>query len=277
MPLPTSRCFVTELLNCLPSIPQSEISADAVAAANTLSEVGEEVKKQLLALQVLFPNEFLPALDLLDRGLVTRLKVAEGEKNNASTTDSSAQARNNTEAHDGDTYMHDSLAQTTTQDTIRPSPDLPIGHDAEHPPSSTSPTSSFDTIYYVRSAQQRSSRFTTSFDTSTSYEVRLLAWNCSCPAFAFAAFPAVHPEPQAPVLGATNTWGGHDGPAKDRGHGDGWTFGGTTLGDDMAPVCKHLLACVLVEKCGGLFGGFVEERHVSVEEVAGWAAGWGDS
>ncbi|KAH7089644.1 hypothetical protein FB567DRAFT_306998 [Paraphoma chrysanthemicola] len=276
MPLPTSRRFVTELLNSLPSNPQSEISADAGAAPNTLSEVGEDVKKQLLALQVLFPNEFLPALDLLDRGLVTRLKVAEGKKNNASNTDSSAQARNNTQAYNQDTHMHDSHAQTTTQDTIRPSPNLPTGHHADHPPHSTSPASTFDTIYYVRSAQQRSSRFTTSLDTSTSYEVRLLAWNCSCPAFAFAAFPAVHPEPPTPVLGATKTAGGHDDLAKDGGYEDGWTFGGISLGDDMAPVCKHLLACVLVEKCGGMFGGFVEERVVSVEEAAGWAAGWGD-
>jgi len=39
-------------------------------------------------------------------------------------------------------------------------------------------------------------------------------------------------------------------------------------------MCKHLLACVLVERVAA-FGGFVEERRVSVEEVAGWAAGWG--
>ena len=55
-----------------------------------------------------------------------------------------------------------------------------------------------------------------------------------------------------------------------------WIFGGLSLGDDMPPVCKHLLACVLAERCKGLFGGFVEERDVSVEEAAGWAAGWGD-
>ena len=55
-----------------------------------------------------------------------------------------------------------------------------------------------------------------------------------------------------------------------------WIFGGISLGDGMPPVCKHLLACVLAERCKGLFGGFVEERDVSVEEAAGWAAGWGD-
>jgi hypothetical protein len=32
---------------------------------------------------------------------------------------------------------------------------------------------------------------------------------------------------------------------------------------------------VLAER-GGLFGGYVKTREVSVEELAGWAAGWGD-
>lgn len=41
------------------------------------------------------------------------------------------------------------------------------------------------------------------------------------------------------------------------------------------PMCKHLLACLLVERCEGLFGGFVREREVGVEEWIGWEAGWG--
>jgi hypothetical protein len=43
----------------------------------------------------------------------------------------------------------------------------------------------------------------------------------------------------------------------------------------MPPVCKHILACVLVEHCG-LFAGFLENKGISVEEAAGWAAGFGD-
>ena len=98
------------------------------------------------------------------------------------------------------------------------------------------------------------------------YEVRVDAWSCSVRLLC-AAFPAAKSEVKQ----------------KDRNEvtGEsvvkevGWTFGGLTLGDDM-PVCKHLLACVLVEFCG-LFQGLVEESAVSVEEVAGWgAAGWGD-
>lgn len=39
-------------------------------------------------------------------------------------------------------------------------------------------------------------------------------------------------------------------------------------------MCKHLLACIMVERWKG-FGENVEERGVSVEELAGWGAGWG--
>lgn len=41
------------------------------------------------------------------------------------------------------------------------------------------------------------------------------------------------------------------------------------------PMCKHLLACLLVERCAGLFGGFLREREVGLEEWVGWEAGWG--
>lgn len=41
--------------------------------------------------------------------------------------------------------------------------------------------------------------------------------------------------------------------------------------EEEGVVCKHLLACVLAER----IGGYVEEREVVREEMAGWAAGWG--
>ena len=68
------------------------------------------------------------------------------------------------------------------------------------------------------------------------------------------------------------------GAAAAPGQGDDgrerWSFGGLSLGEGAMPVCKHLLACVLVEKCRAL-RGCVEERVVSREEAAAWAAAWG--
>ncbi|KAH8712221.1 hypothetical protein GQ44DRAFT_689462 [Phaeosphaeriaceae sp. PMI808] len=236
MSLPTSRCFVTQLLNSLPSP-----SVPTVPGTNPLSAVPEINKKQLLSLQVLFPNEFLPSLDLLDRGLVTRLRIAEND----------AKAMQEVALDGGETLTR-------------------------------SPESD-DVLYYVRSAQQRSSRFSTSYDTTAYYEVRLMAWNCSCPAFAFTAFPAIHPEPTIPTcdievqmeVGAIVD-AGEKGSGTEDSNNSAWTFGGISLGDSMAPICKHLLACVLVERCSRLFGASAEEKRVSVDEAAGWAAGWGD-
>ena len=74
MPLPTSRRFVTQLLDSLPAA-----AADIAPGANILSAVPDVARKQILSLQVLFPNEFLPALDLLDRGLITRLRIDDGD------------------------------------------------------------------------------------------------------------------------------------------------------------------------------------------------------
>lgn len=39
-------------------------------------------------------------------------------------------------------------------------------------------------------------------------------------------------------------------------------------------MCKHLLACIMVERWRG-FGDGIEVREVSIEELAAWGAGWG--
>jgi hypothetical protein len=303
----SSRAFVTQLLNSLPvhTVTHLDGSVDAthrvpVAPDNPLNSASESVRKQLLTLHVLFPNEFLPALDLLDRRLVTRFRIRRNPLGETTATVGSGERerereRNTTEAR-SDAHRRGNLPGTTVEQGGGPNTeamdvDTPASQPPEPPragtmevlPQQTSETPSnkdvlaqtqphnTDTLYYVRSAQQRTSRFNTTYDTTTSYEVRLRAWNCSCPAFAFSAFPSVHPEPSVSRYNEAEgvTKGVVD--SKDLE----WVFGGVSLGEGMPPVCKHLLACVLVERCG-MFGGFVEERDVSVEEAAGWAAGWGD-
>lgn len=285
--LPSSRHFVTQLLSSLPLISQR--TDDVTEEPNPLGAVSEPVKKQLLTLQILFPNEFVPALDLLDRRLVTRFHISSNNHQNAIGVvnqpgvihHEALQTQPEDNAQINDAQMRDIDSDITTTPTIGPSVqitaeqaedeemvDVPAQQD-NNPAKQTS-HNQLSTIYYVRSAQQRSSRYNTSYDTSTSYEVRLTAWNCSCPAFAFSAFPAVHAEPAVATSHATTP------PSTAQDQDVGWSFGGVSLGDGMPPVCKHLLACVLVEKCNGLFGAFVEDKDVCVEEAAGWAAGWGD-
>jgi hypothetical protein len=281
--LPTSRHFVTQLLDSL----AAPSSIDQTAApANPLKDVSDATRKQLLSLQVLFPNEFVPALDLLDRRLVTRFRICSeaelaarathaeqrdgvvGQDVQMQDTETEAGTETHAEPHQpSDTETsnadtHDRLDVTTTFKSTAQAENTNTTEEPVH----------LNTIHYVRSAQHRTSRYTTSYDTLTTYQVRLQSWNCSCPAFAFAAFPAGGNDSPSPFP--------HDNATRRQSEGGKggrtWMFGGISLGNGMPPICKHLLACVLVERCGRLFGEFVEERHVGVEEAAGWAAGWGD-
>lgn len=127
-------------------------------------------------------------------------------------------------------------------------------------------------LYRVRSSHQsrRSHSAALRDRTGISYEVRTKAWNCTCPAFTFAAFEY-----------EGGGWGWESGGRSDGGvdHGkdeknaDEGRLGGLMLAEQM-PVCKHLLACVLVERCVSL-EEYVETRLVGREEMAGLAAGWG--
>lgn len=108
------------------------------------------------------------------------------------------------------------------------------------------------------------------------YEVRTLSWNCSCPAFVFSAFPA-HSESEV-----DDEEDGEQEPFMslfaELDHMSNFVrheFGGLSVTRRAVPVCKHLLACVLVEKCNSYFGEFIEERDMSLDEYAGWCAGWG--
>jgi hypothetical protein len=281
---PTPRAFVTQLLNSLTAAPAPTPNDDA-ENSNPLDGVSDAAKQQLLSLQVMFPNEFVAALDLLDRELVTRFRICDDEQSNTAATEAEQEPPGQQ-----DIQMQDSEEAAQADDVQMSDPNLLVDetlhlHDApvkdtpandstvpDAPRQPVTISSNAPTIYYVASAQPRPSRFATSIDTTSSYEVRLQGWNCSCPAFAFSAFAAIHPESPIPTCDANEAEHEGYGTKENRE----WSFGGITLGTDLPPVCKHLLACVLVERCEALFGGYVEERVVSWEEAAGWAAGWGD-
>lgn len=236
--LPQSRAFITSLIQSL-----TTSSATNTPPSNPLKQASPADRSVLLTLHSLFPNELLSALDLLDRDLVVRLLPLS--KANV-TPPIPEQAGQQTE-------------DTNTEQDVSTHPDdsnkmLKVDKDYRN------------AVYYVRSAQQTTSnsRFRDPVASSTHYEVRTSSWSCSCPAFAFAAFPA---DP------STDEEEGNDETTTVEGEEQQWMVGGLSLGKDV-PTCKHLLACVLAER-GGLFEGYVKTRKVSVEELAGWAAGWG--
>ena len=151
-------------------------------------------------------------------------------------------------------------------------------------------------VYYVRSSQPvRGSRYSNCSTESgrvgdepnrkigsgfavggTSYEVRLTAWNCSCPAFAFSAFGGMEiggVEQDAGQATELENDARRNSENKLNDWKSEWQFGGMTRGE-VVPVCKHLLACLLAEKWPALEGS-VEVTRVGRAEMAGWAAGWG--
>lgn len=192
----------------------------------------------LLTLHCLFPTELLAALDVLDRRLVTRFvtRPRPGPHPRGGPRPRPGEQEQEQEQEDGGGEKNDAG------------------------------------VYYVRSSRRMRYSGTTAEGVGMgNYEVRLRAWNCTCPAFAFAAFgPRKEEEEEEDVRRGVGD-GDDDGEESGRME-DG--FGGLGLGGRDVPVCKHLLACLLVEWGGGL-GDFVNQRVVGKEEIAGWAAGWG--
>ncbi|KAK4979905.1 hypothetical protein LTR97_003872 [Elasticomyces elasticus] len=136
--LPSSRQFVASLI--------SSLNKPAAAVANPLTDTAA-CKEHLLTLHVLFQNELLPALDLLDRGLVTRLRLElPPAEQNDSKGQSFRAARNDLPELD--------VANTSTST-------------ADEVPAARSAST-----YYVRSAQQQqqSSRNTSSRFRNATYE-----------------------------------------------------------------------------------------------------------
>jgi hypothetical protein len=261
--LPHPKSFLTKIIS---SLPQTSTSTDA----NPLKGVSHTTRHLLQTLHVLYPNEFLPALDLLDRHLITRL--VNNSPQDSPTTPNSVTDANNVPATEA--VAPSSPSQRVTYKLIPPHRTTEVRHE---------PTRSGEKtwIYYVRSAQPQKPSYipggTTgrNYDSlSTHYEVRPLAWNCSCPAFAFAAFPATLGNYDDEDAVEAETTRGRRGEREERDDWNGeWRFGGLSRGRG-APVCKHLLACVLVERCA-VFAPCIDERSATIEEIAGLCAGWG--
>ena len=271
---PSERSLITSLISSIPIPPVSATDT----SSNPLKSADKTTKSLLVTLHVLYPDEFLPALDVLDRHLVTRYDVRR--------TDEPA------------------LNATGTSNAPLEVP-TPIGHRAEPayqsqpesnekaPAARAAPPLPRSPIYFVRSAQPPSKRFESAGGRFhdpllTHYEVRLAAWSCSCPAFAFAAFPASdrpqrdHEAPSAAAEASTTAEPEPARPGKPNptelsaalAADNDVGFGGVALDGGLPPVCKHLLACALVERCD-VFRPLAEVKNVSADELGGWCAGWG--
>jgi len=237
-PLPHPHAFITSLISQLAAINSS--SPDLIPSLSSLRRQDLKSAKSIFTtLHFLFPHEFLPALDLLDRKLVTQFRLMP--------------------------------PHVTNQRTV-----------GSQPPQPTEPTTGAEQttweIFYVRSASatasssKSKSRYRRVFNPAgTYYEVRLDAWNCTCPAFAYSALG------RALDLYQDQTRSEDEDGSEIEEDGKEWCFGGTLTREDTgAPICKHILAATLGKGLPGLFGNGVEKKEVTAAEAAGWGGGWGD-
>lgn len=187
-----------------------------------------QAKPLLLTLHCLLPNELLPALDILDRGLVKRVVRRRDDDNDE------ASARAEPEA----SYL------------------------AGESPSN-------EDIFFVLSVSEHDKK---------GHEVRLQAWNCTCASFLSSAFP-LDPDSDSEIEAEAKVETDHDIDIGSLGGSENYRLGGTLtrgLGQSLPPLCKHILACVLLLRCPEIFKPSSQTWLVSAEELAAWCAGWGD-
>jgi len=298
----TPSMFVTSILNGLAATSSSR---DRTKLNN--NEIPEAIRPLFSTLHLLFPHILLDALDLFDRGLVTRLKVHSGK-------DVEVENKLNEESQ-----SHFASLEPVSRATTR----LERG-DLDLPPKK---------FYHVQSAQilphyRKFDRFSIqslqetssnqSHHAAQTYQVHLDAWNCSCPAFAYAAFS--NPTVTDSAITSASDMDHQMKASPQQKHGRDVTaervqqvpqtliqFGGlveawrtscleatnlvafskstSSSSSEMPPVCKHLLASSLAEVCPEIFPnisassgtglglGGVVEHSISPQEAAGWASG----
>jgi len=225
-PLPHPHAFITSLISQLAVINSS--STDLIPSLLSLRRQDLKSAKSIFTtLHFLFPHELLPALDLLDRKLVTQLRLMP--------------------------------PHVTDQTTVGSRPPQPA-----EPATGTEQTTW--EIFYVRSASatasssKSKSRYRKIYNPAgTYYEVRLDAWNCTCPAFAYSALGGALDLYQDQTRSEDED--GQTGSEMEEDRKE-WRFGGTLTRDDTAaPICKHILAATLGKGLPGLFGNGVEKKE----------------
>jgi hypothetical protein len=297
--LPSSAGFVDQLIDELASfqpdlrsttaaelgLPRTQSTYQPKAPQNALfglsaSELAR-VKPLLLTLHCLFPNDLLPALDILDRKLVQRI-VVRGDKFNA-VPSSAAPTQDQTVSLGNEELRHDGTNRRCDQTTLDDTTDNTLDEDLflflvtsassapAHPIPATSSSSTTATTTTSPHTTQEPQKV---------YEVRLQAWNCTCPTFTLSTFRDLDsrltsiPKPNSAAEPPSSS-----AMLRDRDRSAVYPFGGTltrSTDRDSPPACKHILACVLFARCPGSFGGGGDAgRGVSMEELAGWCAGWG--
>ncbi|PNS21495.1 hypothetical protein CAC42_1274 [Sphaceloma murrayae] len=269
----TKRHLLTHLISCIASLPTPPAPGSNPLRSFTADK---DTKNLFYTLHVLFPQDLLSALDLLDRGQVQRLLLASPLAT-APIGDGHDPAQHPPPAPGPQQHRSErslylvSSSLSTQKSNCHPNRQGRHGHGSTFASSSIASRLQDD-------AHEDDDGGNEGLDEAARHHlVRVETWSCSCPGFAFSLFPA---------WGHGGRDGGdHDHGSSDLGMGDEdvgrgrsqgkeWVAGGFLRGE-QTPMCKHLMASLLVERCQNLFGGFAKERELSVDEWVGWEAGYG--
>ncbi|PTU20925.1 hypothetical protein P175DRAFT_0557612 [Aspergillus ochraceoroseus IBT 24754] len=284
-----------------PELPRQNTPSQHPASAFPSSQL-PRLKPLMITLHCLFPNEFLLALDILDRGLVSICAVDGGPSGPVYPGEQNEEEKEE-EEEDVDIFFVSSAST------------------GPGPPTSSSQVHSAFHRDGQQQQQQQQQQDAKKWR-GKGYEVRLHAWNCTCALFTIAAFRDLGPqvdddqlaaqeeeegkekeqsgaEIQGSVTTASSITGicssddennnnnNNNSNCDDDENNKIYSFGGTltahaTNPASTPPVCKHILACLLVALCPGLGptnstrayrgGRFVS---VSTEELGALCAGWG--
>lgn len=287
MTLPTPRDLLTSLFTSL-AAPSPALTPAHDAAPNPLRDVPAEKTALLSTLHVIFPSLLLPALDLLDRGLVTGVRV--GNSPEGVSREPGAVRGEGTGTDEG---ARDGEAEGSGE----PEESKGAGaraEGAEGAGGAERPEAAFYIVKSLASTMRKRGKE----GQGRYYLVTLRAWNCTCPSFALDAFPPGPPTNLwAESEHSTRAGAGEEGRERgdggqeaeggqptegaqgaERGQGGdrSWSFGGASadgLGiGHHVPCCKHLLACVLSERWGAVLGSYVPVKTIQKGEVAGLVA-----
>lgn len=253
--LPSIRQLLDSLVASLSQHPPRPLRQDKGAGASR--------RRLLLTLHALFPSIVLPALDLLDRGLVARLRAAP---------DRGARER---PGLGGGKPADDGSGEGGEAASPSASCAVPVADDA--------PLARLYVVQSLASTLTRP-RGREPASASRTYAVHLDAWSCSYAGFALeafaryalpaAAFPLSEPRASPPSTLLPPTLEAPD-VALDSQR---LSFGGFSTDGlpgflEDVPCCKHLLACLLAEAWPALLSNGVDDSIVTKREVAGTAAG----
>ncbi|DAA79478.1 TPA_exp: Uncharacterized protein A8136_0251 [Trichophyton benhamiae CBS 112371] len=198
--LPCSSVFITGLIRQLAACSRAQEPLDGISIIpdveddegdtlrNPLSQlpadVVAKVKPLVLTLHCLFPNELLPALDILDRDLITRYTIKP--RNSGPPGEAICRPEHGEDGGEIEVYCGD---DPRTQRQQRRDINRDDDYEGE----------CFDSeIYFVLStaAKRRPGAEEDNHrqQQETEYQVCLDAWNCTCPAFTLATFQDPDPE-----------------------------------------------------------------------------------